>query len=510
MNERIDDITIVGGGAAGWLMGLFLTTMLNKGESKVKVTLIESPNIPTIGVGEGTVTGFPRLLQQLGIKESEFLRKSDATFKCAGKFVGWNLDAQGKPTTFYNPFNVGGYVGGFETGYYYQKYGNAPGASSFVDSIMPTQMVVENQLGPKLIGAKDYESPVPYTYHLHAHDFSRQIANIAKKRGVVHILDEMVDAEQDENGYITALNLKEKGRVPVKLVIDCTGFRGRILQQVLKEPYNEFGNHLLCDRAIPIPHPHEDPKRLTPCTTATAMKAGWTFDVPLYSRMGTGYVYSSRFISDDEALDELIRHIGDESLRERTPPVIKMRVGRVRNTWVKNVIATGLSAGFVEPLEASAIYTIEMTARMLLTYYPEQGIEQKTVDRFNEVMNRMYNEILSFIVMTYYTSNRTEPFWVAAREDIDLPDRLRENLEMWQSFMPSPHDVEGKFLFSHWNYIYVLLGKGYFEGRHFPAERFLVKSDWTRFSNHIAEVKRQMKQQLPSHYDLLKAIRSGR
>ena len=509
MEQRIDSVTIVGGGAAGWLMALSLVTMLNRGESKVKVTLIESPNIPTIGVGEGTVTGFSRVLKQLGIKEDEFIRESDATFKCAGKFVGWNVDAEGKPITFYNPFNVGPYLNGVETSYHYHKYGPQAGAKSFVDNILPTQQMVENAQGPKLIGSKDYESLLPYTYHLHAHAFSKQMADIARKRGVEHILDDYLDAEQDDNGFITALNLKEKGRVPVKFVIDCTGFGGLILQKVLKEPFTDFSNHLLCDRAIPMPHAHEDEKRIIPCTTATAKTAGWMFDVPLFSRMGTGYVYSSRHISDDEARDELIKHIGDESLRDVNTPVIKMRVGRVRNTWVKNCIATGLSAGFVEPLEASAIYTIELTARMLVTYFPEKGVTDNIVNRFNDVMNRMYNEILAFIVMTYRTSNRPEPFWVDARDGIDIPDKLQENLELWKEFMPSPYDVEGKFLFNHWNYIYVLLGKRYFEGHEFAPEKFVSQNDWQKLSQQVAQMKQQMVGKLPDHYQLLQAIRTG-
>ncbi|QKQ24967.1 tryptophan halogenase family protein [Candidatus Reidiella endopervernicosa] len=509
MNERIDDITIVGGGAAGWLMALSLVTMLNKGESKVKVTLIESPNIPTIGVGEGTVTGFPRLLRQLGIKERDFLRRSDATYKCAGKFVGWSVDKQGNDRSFYNPFNNGGYINGFESSYYYHKFGPHGDAKSYVDNVLPTQMMVENALGPKEIGQGDYDSVMPYTYHLHAHAFSKQMAHIAQKRGVVHILDDFVDADLDEKGWITALNLKEKGKVPVKLVIDCTGFKGLILQQIMKEPYQEFGNHLLCDRAIPVPHPHRDIEKMRPCTTATAKSAGWIFDVPIYSRMGSGYVYSSQFKSEDEALHELLTHINDPELKDVTPQVIKMKVGRVRNTWVKNCIATGLAAGFVEPLEASAIYTIEMTARMLITYFPEKGITDPIINRFNQVMNRMYDEILNFIVMTYYTSNRPEPFWQAARNDIDIPPLLQENLELWKEFMPSAHDVEGKFLFDHWDYISLLNGQGYFEGVQFPTEKYLAKPDWVKYSQKMAETKRQLRRHLPSHYELLKHMHGG-
>ncbi|VAW76684.1 Tryptophan halogenase [hydrothermal vent metagenome] len=509
MSERINTVTIVGGGSAGWITALVLTTMLNRvDKNRIKITLIESPRIPNIGVGEGTVTGFSRLLRQLNIDEAEFMMKSDATFKCAGRFKGWHVDSNGKPTTSYNPFMEGGFVDGFQTYYYHQKFG--AGGRSLIQTTQPTIELVERGLSPKLIGSKPYDALVPYTYHLNAKAFSDQLASIAKQRGVEYIQDEMLDLEQDEGGHISALKLEERGRYPVQFVVDCTGFRGRILQQALGEPFLDYSKHLLCDRAIPLPVPHRNADHIQPCTTATTLSSGWVFNVPLQSRMGTGYIYSSAHKSDDEALHELKQHLGDIVPDDASPPVIRMNIGRVRNTWVKNCVACGLSAGFVEPLEATAIYTIEQTARNLSFYFPEFGINEKAVAKFNHLMDEQYREVLDFIVMIYYTSNREEPFWKSAREDIQVPDTLLDNLELWKHYLPNANDVTGRYLFNYWDYYFILAGRNYFDREHYPGENMLRKKSWDMVLNRAEPAIADILRQLPSHTDYLKSVRKPR
>jgi glycine/D-amino acid oxidase-like deaminating enzyme len=505
MNERINEVTIVGGGSAGWIMALVLTSLLNRADKdRVKITVIESPRIPNIGVGEGTVTGFSRLLRQLDIPEKEFMLNSDATFKCAGRFQGWNLDSNGEPITFYNPFVDSGVLEGMESYYYFQKYGAA--GKNLIQATQPTIDLVENCLSPKLTSSKPYEALVPYTYHLNALAFSEQLASIAKQRGVRYIQDEMQNVELDEGGFVSALQLEKNGRFPVQFVIDCTGFRGSILQQALGEPFLDYGKHLLVDRAIPMPVPHVNPEQIKPCTTATAMSGGWMFNVPLQSRMGTGYIYSSAFKSDEQAWDELKASLGDRVPADAEPRVIRMNIGRVRNTWVKNCVAAGLSAGFVEPLEATAIYTIEYTARNLSLYFPEFGINDRVVSRFNEVMDRQYKEILDFIVMMYYTSNRPEPFWRAAREEIVVPDTLLGNLELWKHYLPNFNDVAGGSLFSVWNYYFMLAGKGYFEKDSYPGEGMLRQEPWEKMLQKVAAQLPKLIKQLPSHRDYLNSL----
>ena len=174
------------------------------------------------------------------------------------------------------------------------------------------------------------------------------------------------------------------------------------------------------------------------------------------------------------------------------------------------LFAAGLAAGFVEPLEATAIYSIEMTARWFMMYFPDQDIDPVFSKRFNKVMDRQYEDILNFIVMNYYTSNRPEPFWKASRNDIVVPDALRENLELWEHTMPGPVDTDNVFLFTHWNYLYIMLQKGYFEGKRFPGESMIKRSSWDKYTRKIAQAKAALVKQLPNHYDLLTSIRNGR
>jgi len=511
LNKRLNEVTIVGGGSAGWLIALFLVTLLNRGDDKqkVKITLIDSPSIPNIGVGESTVHSLFRTLQQLDINETEFLIKSDATLKCAGRYKNWNTDDKGQFKTFYNAFSVGGYLNGVENAYHYNKFGARNNSVSYTDNVIPSIAAINGCKVPRIIGSENYDAIFPYTYHLNAQAFSVHIKDIAIKRGVVYIEDDLEDVELNEKGYISALSLKKRGRLPVKFVFDCTGFKRLILQKVLKEPFISYKKHLLCDRAIPLMIPHRDKSKIKPVTTATALSAGWSWNVPLYHRAGVGYVYSSNFISDDEAYSELMNHVGNvKPLNE--PSVIPMDVGRVQHPWVKNCIGAGLAAGFVEPLEATAIYSMEMTARWFISYFPDSELNPVYAKRFNKVMNSQWEDILNFITMNYYTSNRKEPFWKAARLDIELPEKLRENMELWEHTIPASIDTSSSFLFSHWNYIYILMQKGWFNGKKFSNDSLISKTSWEQYSQNVAQRRKALVDNLPNQFNLLDAMRKGR
>ena len=506
--KRINEITIIGGGAAGWIMALYLVTKLNAQNKKnVKVTLIESPRIPHIGVGEGTITGFSKMLQELEVPEKEFMLAADATFKIGGRFVGWNLSRQGRPISFINPFIGGGELEGVPTYHYYNKFG--AGRRSFVDVTQPTERVVLNARSPKQIGEAPYEMKMPYTYHLNAAAFSEQLAAIAKKRGVKYIQDELEEVLLDEDGYIKALQFEKKKNYPVQFVIDCTGFRSRILQDALGEPFMSAGDSLLVDRALPMPVPHQDPSKIMPCTTARAMPGGWMFEVPLYSRLGSGYIYSSQFKSDEQAWDELKAQLGDRVPKDAEPRVIRMKIGRVRNTWVKNCVGAGLSGGFIEPLEATALYTIERTARLLVDYFPEKGIEESGVRQFNDILNAMYQQLHEFIVMVYYTANREEPFWQAARNDIQVPDSLLQKLELWKHHLPNTNDIDNRFFFTHWTWVFMLQGKGFFSDRDYPGAGRLNYPAWKEYLAKTDSMFGRVPGALPSHREYLDSLRTG-
>jgi hypothetical protein len=293
------------------------------------------------------------------------------------------------------------------------------------------------------------------------------------------------------------------------LVIDCTGFRGSVIQEAMGEPFRSFSDCLLCDSALAVQLPHLDPTRLEPCTRSTALGAGWAWRVPLFSRVGTGYVYSSAFRSDDEAIAEFLAYLESQghSTDGVEPRVLRMRIGRIERSWVNNCVAIGLSGGFIEPLESTAIYAIEMAVRWLVDHWPDSAVSAPLANRFNQLMAGLYAELRDFIALHYVTSNREDPFWRSARQDIVVPDHLREALTLWRHTLPSHQDTMANHLFIHWSHIFVLGAKGWFDGITFPLEGSISRAGWERYSQGLAETKRRLVKDLPDHHELLTHIR---
>lgn len=508
--NRITGVTIVGGGTAGWVTAMVLNSALN-GHSdgpRVRITLIESPNVPTVGVGESTVPGMPRLLQQLGIDEKQFMRQCNASFKLGVRFVHWHEDDDGRPLEYFNLFNSPVAIHGLNPGYHFHRFAGPERYGEFADALGPTGDLIRARRGPRRAEAGDYEGEIGYAYHVDAALFALFLRDLCVARGVEHLLDDVVDVQQGEGGFVTALKLRERGLLPVQLVVDCTGFRSRIIGQVLGEPFEPYSDVLLCDSALAVQIPHPEPGQIEPCTRSSALGAGWAWRVPLHSRVGTGYVFSSRFRSDEEAIAEFLGFLGPQA-KDAEPKVIRMRIGRMRRHWVKNCVAIGLSSGFIEPLEATAIYMIETAARWLVRHFPDRAMSPQLADSYNRLTNTLYEEIRDFIVLHYYSSNRREPFWLAARQEIELPAALATRLELWRTTLPNAIDTTGDRLFDAWNYLNVLYCKGYFRDCSYPLEGSISRADWDGFTRRLANFKRRLVAGLPDHFELLEEIRAA-
>lgn len=521
MGERVTHVTIVGGGTAGWLTALLLGTFWKdpvngkaggKERDGKRITLIESPNVSTVGVGEATVPAMPRLLKQAGIRERDFFKNCNASFKLGVLFGDWNRDANGRRIDYINSFNEGPVIGGVETAQQFLQFGT--GGRDFSDVITPALDLGRACKGPRPLNAKPFEQGVGFAYHLDAGRFAEMLRDVCLARGVEHVRDDVVDVEKDERGFITALTLKEKDRQPVELVIDCTGFRGVLINGALEEPFIDYSKYLANNRAAAVQIPHPDPDRIEPMTRSTALTAGWVWRVPLYNRVGTGYVFSSAHRSDEEACDELRAHLcetaGPEH-KDAEPRVIPMRVGRTRNPWAKNCVAIGLSSGFIEPLESTAIFMIEMSIRWLLAYFPDKDFAEPQRARYNKVATELYDEVRDFICLHYALGNRTDSqYWIDAREELAVPDSLAANLELWKRALPTRYDLESSQLFSHSVYHAVLLGKKVYEtGFAAPPESSvtLKRNQWRDYVKQVRRGIDQAVRTLPDHKTLLTNIR---
>ncbi|MEM6607491.1 MAG: tryptophan halogenase family protein [Pseudomonadota bacterium] len=511
MAEPITEVTIVGGGTAGWLAALLLQSMVcdpKKPDRPIKITLIESPNINSVGVGEATVPGMPRTLRQAGISEKAFFKACNASFKLGVLFNDWNVDEKGKPFSFMNPFQDVPNISGREAGFYMLRYG-ADGRD-FSQVFSPALDLFKASKGPRPLGRKEFDPTVGFAYHLDAGAFAKMLSEACVKRGANHVRDDVVDVEQDERGYISALQLAEGGRRPVQLVLDCTGFRGLIINKVLEEPCISYSKHLANDRALAVQLPHPPGGKIPSATQSTALGAGWVWRVPLYHRVGTGYVFSSAHRTDEEAKAEFLQHLGPQG-EGAEPRVIPMRIGRTARAWVKNCVAVGLSSGFIEPLESTAIHTIDTTVRWLANFFPDQSFADPLRDRFNKLTTALYDEILDFIVVHYALGNRTDdPYWIDAR-NLELPDRLAENLALWRHNLPTHYDLDFDSFTSPSIYQVVMLGKRVYDMGFGAPEMVqnmtLNRRAWNEVLKNSKRNIGQMVKTFPDHRTLLTELR---
>jgi hypothetical protein len=515
-SNRIDRITIVGGGTAGWLTALIVNGRLNKNprEQSVKVTVIESPTIPTIGVGESTIQNLKVTLQDLGIDEAEFIRRSNGSFKLGVRYSDWSVASNTSAPQFFHPLNNPPPCDGLSPVYHFRKFGPHWFGTSFGENILPNAAVVAAGKGPRAFSGGNYQWDINYAYHVDAALLAEFMRDFAVSRGVTHVRDDVIDVVLDEAGAVAALQLERGGRYPIEFVVDCTGFKSLIWGRMGAEPFVSAGDRLLNDRAIPLQVEHPNPTNIEPCTRAVALGAGWAWRVPLYSRVGTGYVYSSAFRTDDEARAEFLAHLlasGDLPAGGPEPDtrVIKMRVGYTRQPWIKNCVAIGLSSGFVEPLEATAIYSIDAAATRLVMNFPDKQCSPALAKAFNQRSTTLIEEIIDFLQVNYLTSNRAEPYWAAFRQETQRSDWLREKMELWQYRYPDYDDTYGKALFDFSNYIYALYPKGYFSKIHPALENTIRLEDWKKFGQELTKNVNKLVATLPSHYDLLTHIRSA-
>lgn len=509
MASPLSNITIVGGGTTGWLAALSLVTRLQSAVQRgdLSIHLVESERIPIIGVGESLSPSMATTLQNLQINEDEFILETDATFKLAGYFVGWDLAEDGTPTSWVNPF-----VGFMTAGWEFERFELTGGAygegPDYARVVSPCCEAIERYKSPKVVGQKPFEYVLRHSYHTNAAAFAPFLRKQAEARGVKRTGADVTGARRDERGHITALTLADGPDVPVELVIDASGFDSVLHGKVLNVPMIDYSHILLNDRAVVTQLAHEQPDaRIEPATRATALPHGWAFRVPLYHRTGNGFIYSSQHCSDEDAAREFACYLG-ASARIEDMRVIPMRVGRTARSWQGNCIALGLAAGFVEPLEASAIFTVETSLKWLMQYFPDTSWDPALRERYNQRVTDLYDEVVDYISLHYRLSQREDTsYWQAQRHDMQASPLLEQNLAIWRHTLPTRGDFKSTSYFDENTYLAALFGKGFYRGRNLQPLRDVDAGNWRALRTNITNAHNRALASLPDHRAALTEIR---
>ncbi len=433
MNERsqgakpVTSVVILGGGTAGWMTAASLALLF--GKLGTSITLIESSQIGTIGVGEATVPAILRYIESLGLDVYDVLRETRGTIKLGIEFDGWKQEGH----CFLHPFGPYGIqVGSVPFHHIWNRLRASGDTSAINDYSLGTQMTRAGRMFlPSASPRHDFEA-FNWAIHFDAGRFAQLLRRFCEARGVQRIDARLTEARLDPaSGHIAELVLDNGQIVSGQLFIDCSGFHRLLIERTLKAGYEDWGHWLRCDRAIALPCAPRDLSTFSLSTRSRALTAGWTWRIPLQHRVGNGYVYSSDFISDDAALAALRGELEGEALAE--PNLVRFRAGHVKRFWVGNCVAVGLASGFIEPLESTSISLIQMGIDKLIHLWPDANMNPQLATEYNRLSVDEVARVRDFIILHYYANGRADDgLWRYCRE-MPLPDSLRHKLELYQA-----------------------------------------------------------------------------
>jgi tryptophan 7-halogenase len=484
-------IVIVGGGSAGWMTAAALSRFLMRGWS---IKLVESEEIGTVGVGEATIPGIRMFNAALGIDEDDFVRATQGSFKLGIEFDGWSRPGE----RYIHAFGQVGRDLGLIAFHHYWLRARAGGANDGLAAYSLTAGAASvNRFTRGNPTPNAPLGPMTYAYHFDAGLYAAFLRKQAEARGVERFEGRITAVERHgESGDISAVVLDNGASISGDLFVDCSGFRGLLIEEALQTGYDDWSHWLPCDRAMAVPCASVKP--LTPYTRSTARKAGWQWRIPLQHRIGNGHVYCSHYVSDDEAAATLMANLDGEALGDPRP--IKFTTGKRRKFWNRNVVALGLSSGFMEPLESTSIHLIQSGIERLLKFLPNGPIASADVDAYNAQSAFEFERIRDFLILHYHASQRDEPFWQACRE-MAIPDTLAEKLDLFRTngriFRVSEE------LFTELGWLQVMVGQGIMPSGYHPLADQLSDGDLTAFLAATQQVVDGSVAAMPSHEDFI-------
>ncbi len=511
MSIPVKHILIIGGGSAGWLTaGIIAAEHNSSSKNGLKVTLIESPDIPTIGVGEGTWPTMRTTLQSIGLSEAQFIDCCDASFKQGSQFIGWCNGQENDH--YYHPFMAPQGLGKVSMIDYWQQQSDM----DFGHFVSMQPHICDQHLAPKQIQTPEYAAVANYGYHLDAGKFAKLLKqHCIEQLGVNYLSDNVTTIHNGMDDYIASVTTNKHGQISADLFVDCTGHQGLLIAQHYQIPWLEQKSVLFNDRAlaVQVPYPNEH-SPIASHTKSTAHDSGWIWDIGLPSRRGIGCVYASDYCPDETAekalRNYLLQTLSASDVDKLSFRKLTFNPGYREKFWHKNCIAIGMSSGFIEPLEASALALIELSAKILAKEMPaNRAIMSISEQRYNQRFEYRWQRIIEFLKLHYVLSTRTSPFWQDNRKAETIPKRLQQLLALWQYQEPSFNDFsEIEEIFPAASYQYVLYGM-HFTTQPRPTKRRL---DDVGLCQHYAMERQQLTHKflsgLPSNRDLLNQIKN--
>ncbi len=465
MEQNLKRILILGGGSAGWLTASIIASEhCSNSDKGVQITLVESPDVPTVGVGEGTWPTMRQTLRRIGISEKTFFRECDASFKQGSKFRGW-VNGTDKDI-YYHPFGLPeGYFDADLHGYWQRRCPQI----SYADAFTAQTHLCERGLAPKQLATPDYAAVVNYGYHLNVGKFGQLLQRHATEQlGVNHVLDHVSGVNSCDTGDIRSLSTRDSGELEADLFIDCSGSASLLLGKHFDVGWRDCRPLLFNDRAVATHVPYNDPQTpIASTTVSTAQPEGWVWDIALPTRRGVGHVYASEFTSDEQAerylRNYIARDLGEKSAEQLSVKALQFAPGHRKHFWHRNCVAVGMAAGFIEPLEASALVLVELAAEMIRDDLPTNRAMMDFVARsFNEKFLYRWERVIEFLKLHYALSQREGEYWQAHRRPESIPDGLAQKLQLWRHRPPSEYDFDRKGqIFPSASYQYVLYGMGF-------------------------------------------------
>lgn len=491
-DDRIRDVVIVGGGTAGWMAAAALSATMGE---QLSIRLIESDEIGTVGVGEATIPAIRLFNGLVGINEDEFVRATQGTFKLGIQFQGW-----GKPEdTYMHAFgSIGQSLDLLEFWQYWLRGRRERIADPLGDYSLNEVAARQGKFGRMGRVPNTAVEGISYAFHFDAGLYARFLRGIAEKAGVRRTEGKIVrSARRASDGFIDTLMLGSGEVVEGELFIDCSGFAGLLIEKELETGYEDWTHWLRCDRAVAVPSQNVGPAR--PYTQAMAQRAGWQWRIPLQHRTGNGHVFCSDFLSEDEATSILLKTLEGPALAE--PRTLRFTTGMRKRAWNKNVVALGLSSGFMEPLESTSIHLIQNGIAKLISHFPDRGFATANVTAYNRRIAYDYERIRDFIILHYHANQREEPFWTQCRQ-MTVPDTLQAKIDLFRSTGRIFREQEELFVEVGW--FQVLTGQNIVPETYHPIADQLTGEELRQFLADLKTIFGKAASRLPIHDDFIR------